>query len=101
MSRTAWQRTLVDSELLDSRLLEGAAEAGERVAIIEVVEVALVLARRAGDVKARFRPGPRERDVAPLLKTSLAGSQHEGSLNGEALRGVASECVRVPNVARC
>jgi hypothetical protein len=46
---------LIDGELFDGGFLEGAAEAGERVAVVEVVEVAFVLARRACDVEASFR----------------------------------------------
>jgi hypothetical protein len=46
---------LVDGEQLDRGFLERAAEAGERVAVVEDVEVALVLARGAGDVEARLR----------------------------------------------
>ena len=99
MSWPRRQRTLVDGEFLDRGLLECAAEAGERVAVVEVVEVAFVLARRAGDVEAGFGPRPRECDVAPFLQACLAGSEHEGALDGEALGGVAGERVGVSNVA--
>ncbi|MEJ7569205.1 MAG: hypothetical protein WKF41_13175 [Gaiellaceae bacterium] len=45
---------MIDDDQLDSRLLECAAETGERVAVVEVVEVALLLARVAADVEAGF-----------------------------------------------
>ena len=59
--------SLVDGEQLDRRFLERAAEAGERVAVVEDVEVAFVLPRSAGDVEARLRAGARESHVAPFL----------------------------------
>ena len=62
------QRALVDGELFDRGLLECSAEARERVAVVEVVEVAFVFARRAGDVETGPRAGPGERDVTPLCK---------------------------------
>ena len=46
MERAGRERALVDGEPLDRRLLECLAEAGDRVAVVEVVEVALALARR-------------------------------------------------------
>src|SRR6266536_2155145 len=60
VSRPRRQRPLIQGEFLDSRLLKCASEAGERVAVVEVVEVAFVLARRACDVEAGLRPRPRE-----------------------------------------
>ena len=91
---------LIDCKLLDRRLLERATEAGERVAVVEVVEVALVLARSAGDVEAGLGSCARKRDVAPLLEPCLAGAEDEGALDGEALGGVAGEGVGVADVAR-
>ena len=93
------KRALVDGELLDRGLFERAAEAGERVAVVEVVEVAFVLARRAGDVEAGLGAGARERDVAPFLQARFAGAEDEGALDGEALGGVAGERVGVADVA--
>ena len=99
MSRPGRQRALVDGELLDRGLLECAAEAGERVAVVEVVEVAFVLARGAGDVEAGLGSRSGERDVAPLLQARLAGAEDEGAFDGEALGGVAGERVGVADVA--
>src|SRR6266545_6807522 len=99
MPRAGRQRALVNGEFLDRGLLERAAEAGERVTIVEVVEVAFMLARSAGDVEAGFRPCPRQRDVAPLLQTRFAGTEDEGTFDGEPLGGVAGERVSVSNVA--
>ena len=100
MPRPGGKRALVDCELLDGGLFERAAEAGERVAVVEVVEVAFVLARRAGDVEAGLGSRAREGDVAPLLEARLAGAEDEGALDGEALGGVAGERVGVADVAR-
>ena len=100
MLRAGRQRALVDGELFDRGFLECAAEAGERVAVVEVVEVALVLARVAGDVEAGFGAGAGERDVAPFLEACLAGCEDEGAFDGEALGGVAGERVGVADVAR-
>ena len=99
MPRPGRQRPLVDGELLDRGLLECAAEAGERVAVVEVVEVAFVLARVAGDVEAGLGAGAGEGDVAPFLQACFAGAEDEGALDGEALGGVAGERVGVADVA--
>ena len=62
--------------------------------------MALVLARVAGHVETGLSPGAGEGDITPLLQSCLAGAEYEGALDGEALRGVAGEGVRVPDVAR-
>jgi hypothetical protein len=54
------EAVLIDSEVLDGRLFECAAEPGEWVAIVEVLELALVLAQvprgaEAGHRSARDR----------------------------------------------
>ena len=98
--RSRRQRLLVDRELFDRRLFERAAEAGERIAVVEVVEVALVLARRAGDVEAGFGARSGEGDVAPFLEARFAGAEDEGALDGQALGGVAGDRVGVASVAR-
>jgi hypothetical protein len=81
--RARGQRALVDGESLDRGFFECSAEAGERVAVVEVVEVAFVFTRVAGDVEPCFRAGPRERDVAPLLQARVAGSEDEGPFDCE------------------
>src|SRR5581483_1524378 len=95
---SGWKRSLVKREEFDRGFFEGAAEAGERVAVVEFVEVAFVLARGAGDVEARLCAGAREGDVAPFLQTSFAGAEDEGALDGEPLGGVAGERVGVSDV---
>jgi len=52
------QRSLIDGEFLNRGFFECAAETSERVTVVEVVEVALVLARVAADVEAGFGPRP-------------------------------------------
>ena len=99
MARPGRERALVDGEVFDRGFFECAAEAGERVAVVEVVEVAFVFARVAGDVEAGFRAGAGEGDVAPFLEACLAGAEDEGALDGEALAGVAGERVGVADVA--
>src|SRR5689334_5326179 len=91
---------LIDCEFLDRRLLECAAEPSEWVAIVEVVEVTLVLARCPGDVEAGLASRSREGDVAPLLEPCLARAEHEGPFDRKTLRGVAGDGVRVADVAR-
>jgi hypothetical protein len=100
MARSGGERTLVDGELLASRFFERAAEAFERVALVGVVEVALVLACSAGHVEAGLRARAGERYVTPFLKPRLARAEDEGALDGEALGGVTGEGVGVAEVAR-
>src|SRR5581483_3392445 len=94
------ERSLVDGEPLNRRLLERLREARHRVAIVEIVEVALALAHVAGDVEARRLPGAGESDVAPLLQPGFARAEHERALDGDALAGVAGERVGVADVPR-
>src|SRR3954464_7667402 len=85
------QGTLVDGQPLEGGLLECLAEASERIAIVRPRRVRLAL----DDVRGHVQPGrvtcARECDVAPLLEARLAGAEHEGALDGDALAGVASE----------
>src|SRR4051794_24772491 len=101
MPRPRRQRALVDGEFLDCGFLECAAEAGQRVTVIEVLEVAFAVARHACDVEAGPGPRPRERNVTPLLQSCLAGSKDESAFDGEALGGVPGERVSVSNVSGC
>jgi hypothetical protein len=50
-------------------------------------------------VEARLDAGAAESDVAPLPKSSLAFGEDEGVLDGESLRLVAGERVRMCNVS--
>src|SRR4051794_14959601 len=99
MSRPGRQGSLVDREVLDRGLFERPAEAREWVAVVEVVEMALVLPRRACDVEAGLCPRTRECDVAPFLQACFARAEDEGAFNGEPLGGVAGERVGVSDVA--
>ena len=94
MSWARGQRALIDGELFDRGLLERSAEARERVAIVEVVEVAFVFARRTADVETGLRAGPGERDVTPLLQARFAGPENEGAFDGEALGGMPGRSAR-------
>ena len=78
MERPGRKGTLVDGEALDRRLLEDLAEAGDRVAVVEVVEVALSLSRDARDIEAGFLAGSGEGDVAPLLEAEASRAENEG-----------------------
>ena len=98
--RAGRQRALVDGEPLDRGLLECAAEAGERVAVVEVVEVALALARGAGDVEAGLLRARGRGRRSPTPAVAPAGAEDEGALDGDALGGVAGERVCVADVAR-
>ncbi len=100
MLRACRQWALIDGQLLDCGFLESTSEPGEWVAVIEVVEVALMLARVPGHVEPGFRPGTGEGDVAPFLESRFAGSENEGPFHREALRGVARQRVRMADVAR-
>src|SRR5205823_8316628 len=71
---------------------------GERIAIVEVVEVALVLAWRTGDVEAGFCTGSRKRDVSPLLEARLARTEDEGALDSKTLSSVAGQRICVADV---
>jgi hypothetical protein len=75
---------LVEGEFSAGGFFERASEAGEWVTVVEVVEVAVVFARGAGDVEAGLAAGPGERDVAPLLLARLACPEDEGAFDGEA-----------------
>src|SRR5262249_35483110 len=79
---------------------ECAAEAFERVALVDVVEVALAFPCGARHVEARLGAGAREGDVAPLLEPRLARAEDEGTFYGEPLGGVTGAGIGVPEVAR-
>ena len=70
------------------------------VAVVEVVEVALALARFAGDVEAGLLAGARESNVAPLLQALAARTEHEGAVDRDALRRVTGQRVAVADVSR-
>ena len=77
----------IDCKLLDGGFLKRTTEARQRVTVVEIVEVALVLARRAGDVEPGLRSCAREGDVRPLLQPRLPSAEDEGALDGQALCG--------------
>src|SRR5438034_9513369 len=89
----------MDCRSFDRGFFECASEAGERVAVVEVVEVAFMFAGSAGDVEAGFYPRSRKRDVAPLLEASFARSENKRALNGKTLSRVAGQRIRVADVA--
>ena len=99
VARPGRKRTLVDRKLLNRRLFKRATEAGERIAVVEIVEVALVLARSPGDVETRLGACSGEGDVAPLLESCFAGAENERTLDGQALGRMACDRVGVAGIA--
>ena len=92
MLGAGWKRSLVDGEQLNRRLLERAPKAGERVLVVENVEVAVVLAERAGlDRRLVYDVFANSAAAAPFVHYRRTAFERPAALNGR--RGASAVSV--------